>query len=179
MYTGWPWETELKRAGVKKVQVVRVPGAFEIPAVAATLASVNNFSAIICLGVIFQGQTSHAQEIVNVELTQTYYTDARASLVDPRYATSYTTAQANNFSPIALGVRVMPTTNISASMRAEIDSHYRQLRTLSANGSHNWANRIQTTVGWSHRFAIEGLPEPTAEKDTAHPRCQRSSVRSA
>jgi len=58
-------QAELKRAGVKKIQVVRVPGAFEIPAVAAALASEQSprVSAIICLGVIFQGQTSHAQHI--------------------------------------------------------------------------------------------------------------------
>jgi 6,7-dimethyl-8-ribityllumazine synthase len=59
---------ELKRAGVAKIQVVRVPGAFEIPAVAARLAqdsqsSASRLSAIICLGVIFQGETSHAQHI--------------------------------------------------------------------------------------------------------------------
>jgi 6,7-dimethyl-8-ribityllumazine synthase len=63
-------KAELKRAGVSKVQVVRVPGAFEIPAVAAKLASDSSrithhasLSAIICFGVIFQGQTSHAQHI--------------------------------------------------------------------------------------------------------------------
>ena len=60
---------ELKRAGVKKIQIVRVPGAFEIPTVAAELAHASRIthhtplSAIICLGVIFQGQTSHAQHI--------------------------------------------------------------------------------------------------------------------
>jgi len=60
-------QRELKRAGAK-VRVVRVPGAFEIPAVAAALAAgsarpESRPAAIICLGVIFQGQTSHAQHI--------------------------------------------------------------------------------------------------------------------
>ena len=56
-------QAELKRAGVSKTKIVRVPGAFEIPVVAAKLAESSNSSAIICLGVIFQGETSHAQHI--------------------------------------------------------------------------------------------------------------------
>lgn len=66
--------TELNRAGVKHVQVVRVPGAFEIPVVASRLAraasrrsppSTRNPrpSAIICLGVILRGETTHAAHI--------------------------------------------------------------------------------------------------------------------
>jgi 6,7-dimethyl-8-ribityllumazine synthase len=67
-------QAEFKRAGAKRVKVVRVPGAYEIPVVVARLArnaskssadSQNGaaLSAIICLGVILRGQTVHAAHI--------------------------------------------------------------------------------------------------------------------
>jgi 6,7-dimethyl-8-ribityllumazine synthase len=56
-------KTELKRAGAGNVQVVRVPGAFEIPVVAARLAREGSVSAVICLGVILRGETVHAAHI--------------------------------------------------------------------------------------------------------------------
>jgi 6,7-dimethyl-8-ribityllumazine synthase len=65
---------QLKKGGAKTIRVIRVPGAFEIPAVAARLAQdAGAWSAIICLGVIIRGQTDHAQQIataVSLSLAQ-------------------------------------------------------------------------------------------------------------
>jgi LPS-assembly protein len=103
------------------------------------------------------GVTSQAQQILSVDIGQTYYTDARASQLDPRYSTSYITNALNKFSPVVLNVRATPTAMIDATLRAEVDSRYKELRTLSAGGSYNWASRIQTSVGWSHKFFIKEL----------------------
>lgn len=51
----------LSKQGVKDgdTLVVRVPGAFEIPLVARTLAMTKQFDAVICLGAVIRGDTPH------------------------------------------------------------------------------------------------------------------------
>ena len=55
----------LANAGVQDdaIQVVRVPGAFEIPLVAQRLAQSGQFHAIICLGAVIRGETPHFEWI--------------------------------------------------------------------------------------------------------------------
>jgi len=52
-------------AAKKDIAVVRVPGAFEIPSAARTLASTGKYDAIICIGCLLRGDTAHYDVIVN------------------------------------------------------------------------------------------------------------------
>jgi 6,7-dimethyl-8-ribityllumazine synthase len=57
----------LLRSGAKKkdISLVRVPGAFEIPLAARTLAETGRYDAIVCLGCLIRGDTAHYDVIVN------------------------------------------------------------------------------------------------------------------
>ena len=57
----------LLRTGARKndIAVIRVPGAFEIPSAARTLAETGKYHAIICIGCLLRGDTAHYDVIVN------------------------------------------------------------------------------------------------------------------
>ena len=57
----------LLRSGAQKkdIVLVRVPGAFEVPSAARTLAETKKYDAIICLGCLLRGDTAHYDVIVN------------------------------------------------------------------------------------------------------------------
>ena len=61
----------LTRAGAdeKKIEVVRVPGSFEIPVAAKTLAQSGRYDAIITLGCIIRGETQHF-DYISAEVTR-------------------------------------------------------------------------------------------------------------
>jgi 6,7-dimethyl-8-ribityllumazine synthase len=47
------------------ITIVRVPGAFEIPSAARTLAETRRCDAVICIGCLLRGDTAHYDVIVN------------------------------------------------------------------------------------------------------------------
>jgi 6,7-dimethyl-8-ribityllumazine synthase len=57
----------LTRSGcrMQDITIVRVPGAWEIPSAARTLAESKQYAAIITLGVLLRGETAHYEAIYN------------------------------------------------------------------------------------------------------------------
>ena len=61
----------LRRSGCREqdITIVRVPGAFEIPSQARTLAASGKYDAIVTLGCLIRGETSHYEHI-STEVTR-------------------------------------------------------------------------------------------------------------
>jgi len=55
----------LRRHGVPddRVDVVRVPGSFEIPLVAQKLGESGKYAAVVCLGAVIKGDTDHYDHV--------------------------------------------------------------------------------------------------------------------
>ena len=55
----------LKRHGVPddRIDLVRVPGSFEIPLVAQRLAESKKYAAVVCLGAVIKGDTDHYDHV--------------------------------------------------------------------------------------------------------------------
>ncbi|MBQ9237698.1 MAG: 6,7-dimethyl-8-ribityllumazine synthase [Treponema sp.] len=49
----------------ENITLVKVPGAFEIPAAAKRMAESGAYDAIICLGAVIRGQTTHYDYVCN------------------------------------------------------------------------------------------------------------------
>ncbi|MFY9254953.1 MAG: 6,7-dimethyl-8-ribityllumazine synthase [Fuerstiella sp.] len=62
-------ETIVRHGGDdSKIDIVHVPGSFEIPLAAKKLAECGKYAAVICLGAVIQGATTH-HEYINSQVT--------------------------------------------------------------------------------------------------------------
>ena len=61
----------LVRSGArdKDIEIVKVPGAFEIPLIAKKMAATGRYSAVVCLGAVIRGATPHF-DYVSAEVTK-------------------------------------------------------------------------------------------------------------
>ena len=101
--------------------------------------------------------TGIAKEILSVQLTQSYYTDARAAQYDRRFRTSFNRTPPSNFSPVSLIARADLTEAIGGSFRTEYDTQFGAIRTISAQGLFAFRGWVHTEAGWSQRRFVAGL----------------------
>lgn len=103
---------------------------------------------------------SAPREFMSVGLSQSYYSDPRASRFDPQYQSGVQgQGKASNYSPVALTVRSVPSTISTASLRLEWDHSLNKISSLSAQTGLNHPN-AQVTGGWSRSqsFNCGSLP---------------------
>jgi 6,7-dimethyl-8-ribityllumazine synthase len=57
----------LKRSGAatESIEIVRVPGSWELPLTVKTLAATNRYAAIIALGAVIRGETPHFDQVAS------------------------------------------------------------------------------------------------------------------
>jgi LPS-assembly protein len=105
--------------------------------------------------------TSVVREILNVDVRQTYYTNALAAQYDSQYQSSFGGLYVyytppSPFSPVQVSATTRPTDTASANFRLEYDTKYMRVRTYGASATVDQP-ALEVTAGWSKRQVIPGL----------------------
>jgi LPS-assembly protein len=93
------------------------------------------------------------RELLSVALSQSYYTDERASKFDPSLI-AFGLRDPTKFSPVILNVRSAPTLFSTATFVAEYDANKGQLESMSAAGGVNYT-QLNAQAGLTSRRAGE------------------------
>jgi LPS-assembly protein len=102
-----------------------------------------------------EGAVAGAREFLSVGLQQTFYSDNEASRFDPTYASSTTSRQPVDLSPVALTVRYSPANATTAQLRMEHDVSGGGLQSLAASGNvYVGAQSVQASIS-RRRFSRE------------------------
>lgn len=102
------------------------------------------------------GSLGVAREILSVDVSQSYYTDARMAQSDTQYQANAVPGT-SKFSPVQVTAVTRPTDGTSGQFRTEFDPVFKKMQSLSASGSVH-ATLVDVTAGWSKRLVIDGHP---------------------
>src|SRR5262249_24754013 len=92
------------------------------------------------------GGPAQAMPILQVDVGQTYYTNALAAPFDPS-TLQVGFAPPTNFSPIQITVAAMPTQTVTGRFATDIDAQFRVPRSYTASGTVT-ERLVQITGGW-------------------------------
>ncbi len=106
------------------------------------------------------GGPAAAQEIASVQVQQTYYTNAAASLFDTNYQSSIYGAGTSKFSPIAVTATVQPATGVNITGRTEYDMTFRAIRSTSAGAGIN-VPLLTLNATWAKQDTLSKDPKDT------------------
>jgi lipopolysaccharide assembly outer membrane protein LptD (OstA) len=99
---------------------------------------------------------SAPRELLTAAISQTYYTDARASNFDPTYPSSYIDGPGgrppSNFSPVAINVRSQLLSTVAATFRSEYDFPQRKLLSMATGTDYGTPERT-VSVNWSRSLS--------------------------
>jgi hypothetical protein len=97
-----------------------------------------------------------ARQILTVDISQSYYSNALAAQYDSEYQTS--PAATGTFSPVKIETSVRPSDTATGSFRMLIDSKFRAISALVATARFELP-RVEVNADWSRRPVIPGLQE--------------------
>lgn len=99
---------------------------------------------------------SAPRELLTASITQSYYTNQRASSFDPTYSGSYagtgSVRQPSNYSPVALVLRSQAAQHVGGTARFEYDYPTKKLLTMSTGADYN-TPAAGVTVAWSRSLS--------------------------
>ncbi len=99
---------------------------------------------------------SAPRELLTASVTQSYYTDQRASAFDPAYNSSYVDAGSvrppSNYSPVALNVRSQASQMLAMTLRTEYDWPTKKMLSVSTGGNFVTPT-TSVSVAWSRSLS--------------------------
>ena len=156
----------LHRAGARRddIDVVRVPGAFEVPSAARKLAETGGVHAVICLACIIRGETSHYEHLAN-EVTRGIGQSAQETGVPHAYGvlTCDSLEQAIDRAGLKMGNKGWDAA-LSAVEMANLQVASRESRVASKKGVRSRESGVRKVVGRRSSAVAGRKPQPRRRK---------------